>query len=73
MMISEASLLLSDGEAFDVFLVHKTCPFVMISSKRLEDFDAKAQIQVARVGQSFWNYCKTTYLGRNTTTPQETK
>lgn len=71
MIIPDDSLRLEDGD-LSVILVHKSCPFVMISgSARLGDRPEIDQKRVARIGQGFWDYCKQAHFGFTATTPQE--
>jgi len=57
-----------------VVLVHKSCPFVMISpSTRLSGRPKSFRTKVGEIGRGFWEHCKQAHLGYTATTPQEMK
>lgn len=73
LVVPEELLNLTHGDV-PVILVHKSCPFVMISGDtRLSDWPESVQEKVASIGQGFWVHCKQAYLGYTATTPQEMK
>lgn len=71
MIVSESHLM---DEEPPVILVHKSCPFVMISSStRLSDRPKSFRTKVGKIGERFWEHCKQAHLGHTATNPQEQK
>jgi hypothetical protein len=71
LVVPSADLVVRPDEDPNVMLIHKTCPFVMISSAGLSDLPPAQQRRVAKIGQPFWDYCQRAGLARTATTPQE--
>lgn len=62
------------SEDLPVILVHKSCPFVMISRDVfLGDQPEPFRAAVRKIGSGFWSHCRQEHLGYTATTSQEKK
>lgn len=55
-----------EGRSVCTTLVHKTAPRIQIGRKTLDDLGYEAHLvdEIRSIGQSFFNYCRTTILGQ---------